>query len=773
MTPTTASRAPQNGPSQTYYSGMSEDDDIFKPPDIAMLNSFYLDGESCDQDVFAEMRSNVLLVAGEHYNRRQSRFYKRIRDSRELSQEQKLRLTKNHIKKICQVYANNIVSTNPGVGFSPKDGQSLHDQKVTDLHHSVWRDAYERYSIDDKVDDWVDSFVQIGEVHVKLFYDPSLGPVKGYEPQVDPQSGSALFDEYGGMIADTQKPVTDGEFVFEEIYGFNLLRPPECKDIRRAEWLCIRKMSNKEELLRRFKNNPDIQKFLVTQQDETFVVFDAIRGGYKKSSKQTMIREYYFRPSMLFPEGYYYITTKEGILNEGELPGGLFPIISASFDKIQTTPRGRSSIKTMRPYQAEINRSASKMAEHQITLGDDKLIIQNGTKVSPGVALPGVRAINVTGAQPTILPGRSGEQYFAYSTAVIEELYGVMAVPDNIDQGGQVDPYIMLFRSAKDKTKFHRYIKKFNRFLIEMVTLYLKLAKIHIPDDMLIYKIGKNEEVNIPEFRQLPDTCYEVKIEAQSEDIETKLGKQIVLNHALQYVGPQMKPEDVGKLMRQMPYANFDGVFDDMTIDYDVMVNDLLALDRGEQPPINQYDNHTYCIKRLTARMRKPDYKFLSPQIQHNYDSKVQLHGQFEAMNQLAIQRASQGFIPTNGYLVGCDFYVNDPADPNGVKTRRARVPYGALDWLIKQLEVQGMDQEEMQGMGEGQQAQVAGIFTQKAGGQQMGAPGGAAGAQPPQQGGTGAPGGGQPWRPEQMYQQPKPAGPPGPMAMTGAGPRR
>ena len=271
-------------------SSYTGDQEFLKKPDIAMLNSFYLDGESCDQDVFAEMRSNVLLVAGDQYNRRQSRFYRRIRDSRELNQEQKLRLTKNHIRKICQLYANNIMSMGPGVGFTPKDETSMHDQKVAELHHSVWQDAIKRYYLEDKMDDWCDSFIQIGEVAVKLFWDPSLGDVAGYEPQLDPETGSPLLSEFGQMQPDTDSPVFSGEFVFEEVYGFNLLRPPECKDMRKAEWLGIRKMVNKEELQRRFKGNEDLSKLLVTQNDETYVVFDAIRGGYKKSSNQTMIR---------------------------------------------------------------------------------------------------------------------------------------------------------------------------------------------------------------------------------------------------------------------------------------------------------------------------------------------------------------------------------------------------------------------------------------------------------------------------------------------------
>lgn len=718
QTPTTQS---QQSPSINYSA---ETTTAFEKPDIALLNGYYMDGESCDQDVYAEMRSNVLLVAGEHYNRRQSRFYKRIRDSKELGTEQKLRLTKNHVRKICQTYANNIISMNPGVGFEPKDENSMHDQKVADLHHSVWRDAIERYTLDDKIDDWCDSFVQIGEVHLKIFYDPSLGSVAGYEPQIDDETGNPLQNEFGQMVPDDGKPVFEGEFVFEEIYGFNLLRPPECKDLRKAEWLGVRKMANKDELKRRI-TDPEKSKFIVTQQDDTYVIFDGVRGGYKKSTKQTMIREWYFRPSMLFPQGYYYITTKEGILNEGELPGGFFPIVSGLFDKIQTTPRGRSPVKTMRPYQAEINRSASKMAEHQITLGDDKLLIQNGTKISAAAALPGIRGVNYTGSAPTILQGRSGEQYLAYMNGQISELYMVMNVAeDTATEDMKMDPYMLLFRAARQKKKFQRYIKRFEKFLVEVVKLYLRLAKIHLPDDALIIKIGKNEQVNIAEFRALPDTNYEVKIEAQSDDIETKLGKQLVLNHAIQYIGPQLKPDNIGKIMRQMPFANFDGAFDDLTIDYDSAQNEMLALDRGEMPPVNQYDDHKYLIKTLTNRCRKADYQFLPPNVKQNYASKIDLHQQMEAQNQLAIQRAESGFIPTSGYLVTCDFYVEDPSDPTGAKTRRARVPYQAMQWLITQLESQGSSQDQLTEMNEGAQAQLANKVS-GAMGQPPGGPGG------------------------------------------------
>ena len=604
---------------------------------IAELNQLYFDGDACDQQIFAEMRSNLLLVDGEHYQRRQSYFYKRIRDSRELSHEQKMRLTKNHIQKITKTYANNILSMNPGVGFSPKQDGDMHQQKLCDMDHSLWRDAVERYNIDDLQDDWCDSFIGIGEVAVKVFFDSGAGPVVGYTNKLDLTTGQPMLDDTGQPVPDMDKPQYKGEMVFEEIYGFNLLRPSECKDIRKAAWLGIRKMVDKQDLMGKF-TDPEVQKFIVPAADETFIIFDGALGGYKRAKNQVMVREYYFRPSWKYPQGHYYITTKEGILAEGDLPGGLFPIKIAPMDKVPTTPRGRSIVRQMRPYQVEINRSASKMAEHQVTLGDDKLLIQNGTKVSPGVALPGVRSVNYTGAPPIIMEGRSGNQYLDYMLSQVKELYDVMNVAEDSVQAptGQMDVYTLLFRSARQKKVFQRYIKRFEKFLIEIVKLYLRLCKIHYNDQELIDAIGKKEQVNIQELRQSSDLDANIKVEPQSDDIETKMGKQLVLNHILQYVGPQLKPEEIGKLLRAMPYADSDESFDDFTLDFDMARNEMLALDRGEQPPVHESDNHAYLAKKLLARTKKPDFNYLSPFIQQNYKEKLAVHQQIDCLPEIA-----------------------------------------------------------------------------------------------------------------------------------------
>ena len=59
--------------------------------------------------------------------------------------------------------------------------------------------------------------------------------------------------------------------------------------------------------------------------------------------------------------------------------------------------------------------------------------------------------------------------------------------------------------------------------------------------------------------------------------------------------------------------------------------------------------------------------------------------------------------------MVAADLYVPDQ-DPKKAP-KRVRIPYQALDWLLKQLQQQGMTQDAMQQMNQAQVAEVAGML--------------------------------------------------------------
>ena len=673
---------------------MNQEDN--KPKSIEELNQLYSDAESCDKEVFSEMRTNIRLVAGDHYNNGASRQWNRVREAKSLSDTQRVRLTKNHIGRIARIYQNSILSNNPGVTVSPKQEKETQHQKAAELYNSVLDHIRTKHDLSRKKNLWCKDYVEIGEVATKVFWDPNAGVQVGWEPAQD-EFGFPKTDPMTGQPVPSETPVMSGDLVFEVIHGFDLLRDPSVKSMDESPYLIVRKMESTKDLEKKFGKDEEKLKFIKESTSDTFRVYQSSTGGYGKTKGLTMVREYYFRQCAQYPKGYFQITTENGILAEGDLPFGIYPIIYCGFDEVTTSPRSRSIIKQLRPLQLEVNRCASQIAQTHLTIGDDKVVFVAGGKPSTGATQPGIRFYNVStpGAAPTVIPGRSGEQFVPHMQQSIDEMYKIADVAE-LDQeiNGQLDPYTLLFRSIRQKQKFSYYGDKFERYLVKVHETALSLFKRYASPHLMIPVLGKNEQVNMEEFKNAPETMTQIKIEPMSEDMETKLGKQITLNHVLQYLGGKLDKQDIGKFLRLSPYLNIEKSFSDMTQNYDNITNDILSLDRGQMPTPNKYDDHEYVVKGLVGRMKQPDFKFLHPYIQSLYEQKKQMHEQMLVQQQQEIQRAQAGFIPSGGGFAKVDFYVNDPKNPESQK--RAVLPVESIQWLLKQLEIQGSTQEAL-----------------------------------------------------------------------------
>lgn len=677
----------------------------------------YNTSESFLTHLFAEQRSNLLLVAGNHYTGRGSKFFDKMRQIENVSRQQKLRLTKNHIQKITKTYVNNILNYAPTVAIKPKHEESLQSTKAAQLYQSVWDDIKERHKFHKLTRLLARDYVEVGEAVLKVGFDEKQGHFLGYDVHVD-DDGIAILNDNEPSYA---KAFT-GDLFYERILGFNLLSDPDARSWEEVRWVIYRKMVSVDDLRAAFEDDHDKMAQIHESFRQTFKIFDAGTGTYRTGEGLTMLMEHYYRPCAEFPNGYYYICLESTILYEGELPLGLFPICYLGFDEASTSARSFSVIKHLRPYQAEINRCASKIAEHQITLGDDKLLLMNGASLSPGGTAHGVKAIHVTGTDPKIFAGRTGDQYLGYMNSQVTEMYNVASVQEmNAEKDvGQMDPFAALYKSAREKKPFMLYIDKFEEFLKEICELSLRFAKAYYSDEMVVKMVGKAEQVNIDEFRSADDLCYSIICEAATEDLETRMGRQLTLNHMIQYVGPQLARADIGLAMRSMPWMNDKMMFKDLTVDYDNASNVILALDRGKFPAVRDQENHKYMLSKLDARMKAADYEMLPPMVQQAYEARHQQHSQKMAQQLQQAQAAEAGFIPSGGFLTTCDMYAPDPQDPTG--RRRVRLPSEAIEWLVKKLGEQGTVQGELQGLSESSQAQVGTMMGH--GGQPMPNPG-------------------------------------------------
>jgi len=689
----------------------------------------FSEGESADSDLYSEQRSNVLLASGDHYSKKNSKWWNRIRESKELYNDQKLRLTKNHIHKITRTYENNILSQAPGVTPIPNNPKELQDQKSAELNKAVWEYAKASQGLRMKTHSWCKDFIEIGECIAKVYWDPMAGRFRGFEQAVG-DDGQPQVDENGQLVS-SGKAVFTGDLVFERIHGFNLVRPAEAKTMSEAKWLCSRKMVNIGDLKALIGDDEEKKKKIQATQDDTFFVFDGAKSNYTKSDKQALVKEWYFRPCYDYPEGWFVIQTGDVELASGPLPFGVFPIVYEGFDEIQTTPRHRSIIKQLRPYQYEINRAGSKIAEHQVTLGDDKVILQNGAKITSGPNLPGIRSLFVSGQAPTILEGRAGAQFLDYVNSQISEMYQVANVAEDSEEKEGGDAFANLYRSMREKKKFSLYADKFEDFLVQLCKTYLQLAKEYFDEEMLIPAIGRSEYINIAEFKSAEPLSYQVKIEPMSEDVTTMMGRHLAMNHVLQYVGTNLPPDSIGQIIKQLPFANKEAAFDDLTLDADAATNIILALDRGQEPFISKNDEGAYILKRLSSRQKQSDYRMLAPEIQARYDQTIKVYEQIEADKAEAIKQAQNEFIPASGASIKCDYYIPDPNQPN--RSIRATVPAEALDWLIKRLSEQGSSQEQLATQSTQVQSDIARMLMNK---QNAGQPQDAMGPQQDAQGG-------------------------------------
>lgn len=670
---------------------------------LQKLNELFDAAENKDRELFAEQRSNILLVSGKHYSNTKSKYWERLRQVKEINQEQALRLTKNHMQRVSKLYVNAIMSKSPDVSPTPKNSKEQSDIKSAELNKAVWFDIKHKQKLENKIGQWAKDFIDIGECAVKVFWDPMAGKVTHMEQAVD-EAGTPLFNEDGSPKAG--RPVFEGDLVFERIWGFNLLVDPEAKSWDEARWVCVRKMVDVAELKAKVGDDEDKLKFITEGKDETYKVFDGMKGTFADANKQCMVREFYFRPCQDYPTGYYVYATDKGILFEGALPYELpFPIHYVGFDEMQTSPRSSSIIKVAKPYQIEINRASSQAAIAQITQGDDKIIYQTGAKMSAGALLPGVRGVQVSGMAPTILPGRSGNQFYEYIGMQIAELYqAVMLNEVTADKQDNADPFTTLFKSMKDKAHFVTYCNKFANFLVGICEAALQNARIYYTDDMLVPAIGKTEYINMKEFRGTEPLCYKIKVVPMSDDIEQIWGKQMMINHTLQYAGSQLGKEDIGRLIRNAPMGNLEESFSDLTLSYDTATNIILALDRGDQPYIPQFGDKKYYLNRIEARITQADFPILAPQIQQMYGQVVQQLNQMIAQEIQQLKMLESEMIPTGGGRCKVDYYT----ETRPGKIERATLPIASVEWIIQRLAQQGETQASLSMLEQGGQAAVS-----------------------------------------------------------------
>ena len=675
---------------------------------IPELNRKFEESKTNLAEHLSECRSNNNLFIGNHFHKKQQKLTRSL-EANSISDDVKIRVTKNHINVVCKYIINSILSLAPTGIVGPKNPSEIQDVKAAEIHKTILEDYKYQNKIDAHIRRWAHDFVITGEVWLNVFWDANKGR------KITP---SPYYDLMGQL--QQEAPYFCGDVALERIFAWDI-RHDDAKSFDECSWVGYEKMVDPDVIRKAFPDHPDLEKAIKEDADDTFKVFESGTSKYKEVRGKVRLRQMYLRPCTDYPNGMYIFFTKEIELTRGELPvdqngNAFFPIKYVGFDEVPTSPRSLSIIHNIRPEQMQVNFCASAIAHTLSTVGWDKMIVPTGGEVEAGATKAGVRIFKVPGGKQAadFIPGRAGEQFLGTMQQNITEIYNKTGVPENWDEkSSDADVMAVLYKNMRQRTRFSLYGKKFADFLVDVFEDVLRLKKSYMKDEEFFLVTGKMEYQNISEFRSLDDLGYQVKIEEGSEDLESRFGKFMGLSQIMQYLGTNLDDNAKGMVLRNLPFINGEEITSKMTINYDNARNIMLALDRGEVPPVSDIGDPLYVSEQLNSRMYKPDFRYLNPQIQEAYRQQVAAYNEIYNQKAAAVQRAQAGFIPADGPTVPIEGMYEETVGSNGQpKYVRLQLPQAAIQWLQGQLQSQGMALGNIQSLPLGQQAQVAEQFT-------------------------------------------------------------
>lgn len=687
----------------------------YKQITISDLKRKFEESKTELNDHLAECRTNNNLFQGNHFHKKQQKLTRTL-EATGAAEETKIRVVKNHTQVVCKYIINSILSLAPTGVVEPKDEAEISDIKAAEIHKQILEDYKYQNKVDSHIRRWVHDYVVSGECFVSVFFDPGKGRKIKRSP---------FIDAMGQMVSE--QATFSGDAVIERIYPWDVRMDVGAKSFEEATWVGYEKIVDCDVVKRMAPEHPELDKAIKEDEDTTYKVFEAGSGKYKESKGKVLLRIVYFRPTVEMPNGEFIFFTKDIELVRGELPvdqngNVFFPIKYVGFDEIPTSPRSSSIIRMIRPEQMQINFCASAIAHTLSTVGWDKMIVPTGGEVEAGQTKAGVRIFKVPGGKQAadFIPGRSGEQFLGTMTQNITEIYNKTGVPEQWDEKtNDADVMAVLYKNMRQRTRFSLYAKKFGDFLADIFEEVLRIKKAYMTDEEFFLVTGGMEYGNIAEFRRMEDLRYQIKISEGSEDLESRFGKYMGLMQTMQYMGGNLDDNAKGMILRNLPFINGEEITSKMTLNYDNARNIMLALDRGEMPVVSDIGDPLYISEQLNSRRYKPDFKYLTPQIQQAYLQQIQAYNDIYNQKNAAVQRAQAGFIPADGPTVPIEGMYEETIGSNGQpKYVRLQVPQSALQWLQEQLQAQNSSLGNIASLPLGTQASIAEQFNNQ---QQMG----------------------------------------------------
>lgn len=343
-----------------------------------------------------------------------------------------------------------------------------------------------------------------------------------------------------------------GEVVGEVVSIFNIRPDPTAKSREKCRWIIEVKEVTKEELKRVYKVKDDWfeatssrKKPKKPAKETKAALMNKFKGMHEELSEKDkdeptyIIKEFWERPSDLYPAGRFIVTGEGDTLHakENPSPNGELPYYFFTYKKRGNSFWPRGPLYYVQPIQREFNRMVSIQSEH-IESWRPKMSVGKGAikraeaftvdafeMVEVDYSRGEPRAINMPELSPQVtiyrdfLEGAVGsvsnvhEVSYArlpqYASRAPASLYGMMLEQENV--------------------KLTPMVKRINKTLKEMARFRLELMDKHYTQERMVKVVGQHKEATIEYFSKTDlHQNFDVRLETgvslhQSPTIQTQL----------------------------------------------------------------------------------------------------------------------------------------------------------------------------------------------------------------------------------------------------------
>lgn len=479
-----------------------------------------------------------------------------------------------------------------------------------------------------------------GNCFIKVIWNPRGGDPISSDPTFDEDQETDEESEYSGG------PLYEGEMESEIRSPFVMYADPFADSPEQVRWLIECAARPIEWVEQNFPDRASLVRPGINsdsyQSRRRWLVGSSTTAGYGESpiddadKNWVIVKEYWERPSLDYPNGRLIIEANGVILRTGDnpTPNGRLPYIWIRDEIVPGMLWGQCDLDNMIPLQRIYNRLVNKQVEHVVNTANAKALQHSSNEINESQWATETEVITWHGVTPPswLAPPPLGADVQALSGEILQNFDRVSSSygPARGQYQGKISGKAYMSLIEQDIQSKSPTIERLSEGFSDWARLVLVWVRQYVTETRMVNIVGRDKQFDVSEFKG-SDIGSNTDVRVDVESMMPK-SKAMALE-MLQYLAPGEKwlsgadPQDKARVFRMLALEDDGRVVQDKSIDErEARLENRRMMMGAVIESAKPHEDHEIHMM-LHNEMRKSDeYKSADPIIKMIVDAHCNTH---------------------------------------------------------------------------------------------------------------------------------------------------